>query len=76
MGVTAGIFLTSILLKEMRYLVYIRYLWSIYVGLTNLFLYNVHVKLTVWLFLFHCRSYKDFSPRNLVRTLLLDRPNQ
>ena len=27
MGVTAGIFLTSILLKEMRYLVYIRYLW-------------------------------------------------
>ena len=26
MGVTAGIFLTSILLKEMRYLVYIRYL--------------------------------------------------
>ena len=30
MGVTAGIFLASILLKEMRYLVYIRYLW--YVG--------------------------------------------
>jgi hypothetical protein len=29
MGVTAGIFLASILLKEMRYLVYIRYLWSI-----------------------------------------------
>jgi hypothetical protein len=29
MGVTAGIFLASIqLLKEMRYLVYIRYLWS------------------------------------------------
>ena len=27
MGVTAGIFLASILLKEMRYLVYIRYLW-------------------------------------------------
>jgi hypothetical protein len=26
MGVTAGIFLASILLKEMRYLVYIRYL--------------------------------------------------
>ena len=26
-GVTAGIFLASILLKEMRYLVYIRYLW-------------------------------------------------
>ena len=25
-GVTAGIFLASILLKEMRYLVYIRYL--------------------------------------------------
>jgi hypothetical protein len=25
MGVTAGIFLASILLKEMRYLVYIRY---------------------------------------------------
>jgi hypothetical protein len=29
MGVTAGISLASILLKEMRYLVYIRYLWSI-----------------------------------------------
>jgi hypothetical protein len=29
MGVTAGIFLASILLKEMRYLVYIRYLWSV-----------------------------------------------
>jgi hypothetical protein len=28
MGVTAGIFLASILLKEMRYLVYIRCLWS------------------------------------------------
>jgi hypothetical protein len=28
MGVTAGIFLASILLKEMCYLVYIRYLWS------------------------------------------------
>jgi hypothetical protein len=28
MGVTAGIFLASILLKEMRFLVYIRYLWS------------------------------------------------
>ena len=27
MGVTAGIFLASILLKEMRYLVYIRDLW-------------------------------------------------
>jgi low affinity Fe/Cu permease len=27
MGVTAGIFLASILLKEMRYLVYIRYPW-------------------------------------------------
>jgi hypothetical protein len=27
-GVTAGICLASILLKEMRYLVYIRYLWS------------------------------------------------
>jgi hypothetical protein len=27
MGVTAEIFLASILLKEMRYLVYIRYLW-------------------------------------------------
>jgi hypothetical protein len=26
MGVTAGIFLASILLKEMRYLVYVRYL--------------------------------------------------
>ena len=31
MGVTAGIFLASILLKEMRYLVYKRYLWKIYV---------------------------------------------
>jgi hypothetical protein len=30
MGVTAGIFLASILLKEMRYLVYIRYLWLNY----------------------------------------------
>ena len=29
-GVTAGIFLASILLKEMRYLVYIRYLWQKY----------------------------------------------
>jgi hypothetical protein len=29
MGVTAGIFLASILLKEMRYLVYIRYLWFV-----------------------------------------------
>jgi hypothetical protein len=28
MGVTAGIFLASILLKEMHYLVYIRYLWD------------------------------------------------
>ena len=28
MGVTTGIFLASILLKEMRYLVYIRYLWQ------------------------------------------------
>jgi hypothetical protein len=28
MGVTAGIFLASIVLKEMRYLVYIRYLWT------------------------------------------------
>jgi hypothetical protein len=27
MGVTSGIFFASILLKEMRYLVYIRYLW-------------------------------------------------
>ena len=27
-GNRAGIFLASILLKEMRYLVYIRYLWS------------------------------------------------
>jgi hypothetical protein len=27
MGVNAGIVLASILLKEMRYLVYIRYLW-------------------------------------------------
>ena len=26
-GITAGIFLGSILLKEMRYLVYLRYLW-------------------------------------------------
>jgi hypothetical protein len=30
MGVIAGLFLASILLKEMRYLVYIRYLWSVY----------------------------------------------
>ena len=29
MGVTAGIFLASILQNEMRYLVYIRYLWSV-----------------------------------------------
>jgi hypothetical protein len=29
MGLTAGIFLASILLKEMRYLVYIRYLCSV-----------------------------------------------
>jgi hypothetical protein len=29
MEVTAGIFLASILLNEMRYLVYIRYLWSV-----------------------------------------------
>ena len=29
MRVTAGIFLASILLKDMRYLVYIRYLWFI-----------------------------------------------
>jgi hypothetical protein len=28
--VTAGIFLASILLREMRYLVYIRYLWVQY----------------------------------------------
>jgi hypothetical protein len=28
MGVTAGIFLASILVKEMRYLVYIRYLYG------------------------------------------------
>jgi hypothetical protein len=31
MGVTAGIFLASILLKEMRFLVYIRYLWFLLV---------------------------------------------
>jgi hypothetical protein len=31
-GVTAGIFLASILLKEMGYLVYIRYLWVYTVG--------------------------------------------
>ena len=31
MGVTAGIFLASILLNEMRYLVYIRYLWYIHI---------------------------------------------
>ena len=31
MGVTAGIFLASILLKEMRYLVYTRYLWFLYI---------------------------------------------
>jgi hypothetical protein len=30
MGVTAGIFLASNLLKEMRYLVYIRYLYGSY----------------------------------------------
>jgi hypothetical protein len=35
MGVTAGIFLASILLKEMRYLVYIRYL-RFYPTLTQL----------------------------------------
>jgi hypothetical protein len=33
MGVTAAIFLASILLKEMRYLVYIRYLWNITVNI-------------------------------------------
>jgi hypothetical protein len=27
-GITAGIFLASILLNEMRYLVYIRYIWG------------------------------------------------
>jgi hypothetical protein len=35
MGVTAGIFLASILIKGMRYLVYIRYLWS-YLSAINL----------------------------------------
>jgi hypothetical protein len=30
MGVTAGLFLASILLKEMRYLVYIRYLYDLH----------------------------------------------
>jgi hypothetical protein len=35
MGVTAGIFLASILLKEMRYLVYIRYLWENSVSQNN-----------------------------------------
>jgi hypothetical protein len=39
MGVTAGIFLASILLKEMRYLVYIRYLWF-FVGLHGDKTYN------------------------------------
>jgi hypothetical protein len=40
MGVTAGIFLASILLKEMRYLVYIRYLcWLRHRGIT--FLTNI-----------------------------------
>jgi hypothetical protein len=34
MGVTAGIFLASILLKEMRYLVYIRYLWIKFTSIT------------------------------------------
>jgi hypothetical protein len=28
MGITVGIFFVSIVLKEMRYLVYIRYLWT------------------------------------------------
>jgi hypothetical protein len=32
MVVTAGIFLASVLLKEMRYLVYIRYLWYLRVS--------------------------------------------
>jgi hypothetical protein len=30
MGVTAGIFLASIFLKEMRYLVYIRYIYGLH----------------------------------------------
>jgi hypothetical protein len=36
MGVTAGIFLASILLKEMRYLVYKRYLWARPIGTVEL----------------------------------------
>jgi hypothetical protein len=39
MGVTAGIFLASILLKEMRYLVYIRYLWNMPVIIDALNIY-------------------------------------
>ena len=35
-SVTAGIFLASILLKEMRYLVYIRYLWCRHVQRSHL----------------------------------------
>jgi hypothetical protein len=42
MGVTAGILLASILLKEMRYLVYIRYLWAGCMSLHHL------KKLTSW----------------------------
>jgi hypothetical protein len=46
MGVTAGIFLASILLKEMRYLVYIRYLWLSHSLQTAIFLRSVRSSLT------------------------------
>jgi hypothetical protein len=45
MGVTAGIFLASILLKEMRYLVYIRYLWLLLTGEAKFFLAKANLSL-------------------------------
>ena len=59
-GITAGIFVASILLKEMRYLVYIRYLYidtgsTSHLGISSLYITpfcicNNKVYLTVSLF--------------------------
>jgi hypothetical protein len=67
MGVTAGIFLASILLKEMRYLVYIRYLWvqsvckqrlCLHFGIQNIEFYSTTI------YIFMILEYNKLSRRN------------
>jgi hypothetical protein len=48
MGVTAGIFLASILLKEMRYLVYIRYLCVQQTEFAPIYVARDFVKFGLW----------------------------